>query len=66
VEEVVMGRFKIDCRGTYNFPYELYRLDPQGGLWWTRHDWKFIGCYATIEEARAHYEKIKDLPEYLE
>jgi hypothetical protein len=57
-----MIRFKIDInpRGSYE-PFTLFWRKPTffGGSWVKIDDFK------THEDARSHYHKIKDLPEYL-
>lgn len=54
-------RFKIDFYDYVEKPYGLY-FD-HGGFWGP--EWRRVNSYATQDEARAFYDKIKDLPEYL-
>jgi hypothetical protein len=57
----VNARFKIDlASGTYE-PFALFWKMPTffGGRWVKLDDFK------TREAAKAHYELVKDLPEYL-
>jgi hypothetical protein len=60
-------RFKIDLNEyCTNFPYALFRLKVRTGLFGREaREWKFISSFETQAEARAFYETIKDLPEYL-
>jgi len=54
-------RFKIDFSDYSSQPYALF-FD-EGGYW--RPRWRRVDTYKTQDEARAFYEKVKDLPEYL-
>jgi hypothetical protein len=62
-----MKRFKIDARQGRSWPYGLFvrrrcwhtRIT---NIWW----WEEVDSFETAEMARAHYEKIKSLPEYLD
>jgi len=54
-----MKRFKIDFDG---YDYELYRNDKR----FLFDEWNRMGSFKTREEARAKYEEVKDLPEYLD
>ena len=58
-----MTKFKIDLRisSSMSFPFGLY-------FWhagWLRGRWVEINYFEDREKARAFWEKIKDLPEYL-
>jgi hypothetical protein len=56
-------RFKIEATGLRSLPYKLcvYRHH------WLFPYWEDVGSYCdTREQARAMYETMKDLPEYLE
>lgn len=51
--------FKVDLRKYYTcFPVALYVK--------TRWSWRELEYFETVEAARARYEQIKDLPEYLD
>ncbi|WP_164718643.1 hypothetical protein [Bradyrhizobium sp. LVM 105] len=54
-------RFKIDFARSSYHPFVLFWRRPGllGG------SWVKIDDFRTMEEAKAHYELIKDLPEYL-
>lgn len=57
-----MKRFKIDFRKSYTGSYPV-------GLFFRRvkwMPWRQLDMFETVEAARASYEKIKDLPEYLD
>jgi hypothetical protein len=57
------ARFKIDFNpgsASYSAFVLLYRTR---GWFFSR--WKEVYTFETIEAARLHYEKIKDMPEYL-
>lgn len=56
-------RFKIDFYNGSSFPFGLYVQYPARG--WIPRRWECIDHFATKDEAKALYEKIKDLPEYL-
>ena len=59
-------RFKIDVWEGVN-PFGLFQRKKIQGLFWGSDDyWAFIGSFDTREDARAHYEQIKCLPEYLD
>jgi hypothetical protein len=70
-----MHRWKIDYHGSSYADWEgrpvpsAYVLSRSYEIkkWFgrTETEWSRIGYYVTREEARAAYEKIKDLPEYL-
>jgi hypothetical protein len=61
------ARFKIDFNGMRSLPFELFyrRLCwhrfVTGLTWWERVD-----CFSDRTECVALYEKIKDLPQYLD
>jgi hypothetical protein len=58
-----MSKWKIDVNPyCANFKYGLFRLERR----MLRDEWQNIEIFKTREEARAFYEKIKDLPEYLD
>jgi hypothetical protein len=57
-------RFKIDHYHSTYSPYALYIRCRGGWLW--RGKWERIDCFQTRDDAKAMYEKIKDLPEYLD
>lgn len=55
------ARFKIDTYGSL-FPFALYvKRVPWIGF----TSWNVMRYFDTIAECRAHYEIVKDLPEYL-
>ncbi len=54
-------RFKIDVYDYRSRPFGLY-FNKGGGFF---HEWKLIDFFETKEEARAFYDLVKDLPEYL-
>jgi hypothetical protein len=56
-----MRKFKIDFRDSHSFAFVLCVLRTS----WFRSDWHEVASFETREDARKHYEKIKDLPEYL-
>jgi hypothetical protein len=56
-----MGRFKIDFIASSYEPFALYFRKPT----WFGGSWVRIDEFKTRDDAKAHYEKIKDLPEYL-
>ena len=57
-------RFKIDIYRSYTNYFGLYVRRPGG---WIRQDtWEVLESFPTREGAMAFYEKIKDLPEYLQ
>ena len=62
------NRFKIDHNDYPSefTPFALYRLVVDTG-WFgrPRENWVMVGSFETIAAARAHYEKLKTLPEYL-
>lgn len=54
-------RFKIDfAKGSYEPIVLLWRK-----ITWFGGSWVKLDDFKTIADAKAHYEKIKDLPEYL-
>lgn len=55
------NKFRIDA---YHRQFILERRRTDNG-WLGRKHWEHVSFYETREEARAHYELIKDLPEYL-
>ena len=57
-----MKRFKIDYECGYDFPYKLYRNNKR----FLFDEWDQIGSFKTRDEARAFYQEVKDLPEYLD
>jgi hypothetical protein len=58
-------RFKIDIRPGMPFPFGLFIRRTYRG-WFRRLEWwSEVEKFDTVEQARKHYEKIKDLPEYL-
>lgn len=60
-----MTRYKIDVWEGYK-PFAIFRENKIGGfLWGSESAWEFIASFNTRDEAKAHYETIKDLPEYL-
>ena len=57
-------RFKIDLNDYSFFPFGLYVM--RGVTFFRRRPiWHQVETFKTREEAKAHYELIKDLPEYL-
>jgi hypothetical protein len=56
-------RFKIDLYDSHGFPFGLYALRKWST--WRPAGWVHIDHFASREEAKEYYEKIKDLPEYL-
>lgn len=57
-----MRKFKIDLTRYTSSPYGLY--------YWKQSfigfgKWRYIEAFSIRDEAKAYYEKIKDLPEYL-
>lgn len=67
-----MARFKID-RNEYpvsfsqGYHFALYQRRTRTGLFgFASHDWDYIGNYKTKADALADYDRIKDLPEYLD
>lgn len=54
-------RFKIDFYDSTYTPFQL--CFAQRGWWKVK--WKLIETFKTRDEAKAFYEQIKDLPEYL-
>lgn len=67
-----MKRFRIDhCewpeRDLFCRAYELERRETRKRWpWGTKTWWRHISFHKSREEARAHYELIKELPEYLD
>ena len=59
-----MNKWKIDIYDSVHSPYGLYRMSKQESMW-SDAKWYCIERFQTREEAKAHWEKIKDLPEYL-
>jgi len=72
------GRFRIDarhiaaCIDTGDEDYKWFTLERRytetehtWGGWRDVSRWERLGSFQTREAARAHYELIKDLPEYL-
>lgn len=62
-----MQRFKIDFIASKYTPYGLYFKRPcwhrrLTGLMW----WEEVERFETHETAKAYYDKIKGLPEYLD
>jgi hypothetical protein len=57
-----MNRFKIDAGYDSYYPFDLFVRGRYLGGW----RWRRIGYFKTKEEALELYEKIKDLPEYLQ
>ena len=55
-------RFKIDYYDSSWSPFALYRCHP--GLFW--NNWVVIDRFETREKCRELYERVKDLPEYLD
>lgn len=55
-------RFKIDLYDSFRDPFALYveRKTLFGSKW------DYIDRFETRDKAKAFYEKIKDLPEYLD
>jgi hypothetical protein len=56
------ARFKIDLTDSMYSCFGLFVRKP-GGM--GRTVWKEVACFGPREEVEAHYQKIKDLPEYL-
>jgi len=56
------ARFKIDFRHGYSYSVIGLYHRRQG---WFCPIWDLVEAFSSIEDAKAHYEKIKDLPEYL-
>ncbi len=54
-------RFKIDFYDSVYRPFCLCFREPS--LW--GESWKRLDTFETRDQAKAHYDKIKDLPEYL-
>lgn len=59
-----MNRFKIDLNEYISsyFPFALFRARKD---WRGRIRWVQVESFATQADARARYELVKDLPEYL-
>lgn len=59
-------RFKIDVNPFASVrPFAIFKSVQDIGLFAGRPRWVHLYSFATREEARAFYETIKDLPEYL-
>jgi len=56
-------RFKVDYSEDAYFPFALYVSKPKS---FGRQSWKYVTIFQTLGEARAYYDKIKNLPEYLD
>lgn len=56
--------FKIDVNDSTFRPFGLYHLASAKGFW-DSDKWVLVDSFATRDEARDFWEKIKDLPEYL-
>lgn len=60
-------RFKIDLSAHRSWPFALYFRRQRwhsfitNAVWW-----EYMGMWDTREQALAHYETIKSLPEYLD
>jgi hypothetical protein len=63
-------RFKIDHSGMSSIPFGLFvrRLEPVMcfGLFAPHESWGLLSIFETREEALAAYDKVKNLPEYLD
>lgn len=57
-----MKRFKIDYYNSNYAPFALYTREYS--LWGEK--WTIIDRFETIEKAKEFYEKIRDLPQYLD
>lgn len=57
------SRFKIDFYDSSSWPFGLYVLRP--ATWWRPAEWKHVDHFQSRDDAKALYEKIKDLPEYM-
>ena len=55
-------RFKIDIYGS---SYYLFALFINRSSWF-REEWEVVERFETRDKAKEYYEKIKDLPEYLQ
>lgn len=62
-----MKRFKIDVYDFHALPFALYVKRTK---WHSRFtgsvSWKKVDIFQTRDDVKSHYEKIKDLPEYLD
>jgi len=58
-------RFKIDLNECSSFPFGLYVMRDVTLFLRLTKVWRKVESFRTREEAIAHYELIKDLPEYL-
>jgi len=58
-----MKRFKIDYYDSSYMPFALYFAHPR---WFGTVSWRVIDRFPTRDECKALYDKIKDLPEYLD
>jgi hypothetical protein len=61
-QDEATARFKIDWYDSSFVRFALYHRK-RGMFGW--RDWKVVERYETKDKAVAHYESIKDLPEYL-
>jgi hypothetical protein len=60
-------RFRIELSGLTTLKFVLERRRrTKVFLWFHTEWWEHVGYFEKIEEARARYEELKDLPEYLE
>lgn len=57
-----MKRFKIDLTDWARYPYGFFVLRKG----WFCDKWEKLDSFQTREEAMTLYERIKDLPEYLD
>jgi hypothetical protein len=58
------ARFRIDLSLTDSEYYPI-GLFVRRRAWWGGEVWRELNRFTTRELAISHYEKIKDLPEYL-
>ncbi len=56
-------RFKIDFCGSVHFPFGLFFAKQK---WWGGENWRLVESFDSRQQALDFYEKIKNLPEYLE
>lgn len=59
----MIARFKIDFKPGHG-TYSAFRLMWRSPTWYGGR-WVEVYTFDTQDKAREHYEKIKDLPEYL-
>lgn len=64
MREVGMTDYRFKIAVDYKGDLGLYKL--QGYTWFRNKPiWYHLMSFQTIDDARAHYKRIKDLPEYL-